>query len=238
MTAGMSSRSLRSKAAQARWFRSAFPTTGPSSVISNAITAPSFTATITRFRFAPRSCIRSASCCALLVLFRASRAPQDISPGSTTGVFSGRAEPISGNEYGPTIRTTARLLTMSGPAAAAMPCFRQDGYRGKRVSRASTTCFDVPMTSSPWPSNSTMSMSTRAASMPRSSRSSGTFISSNIHGNNLGGKTPFNFPAAPEITFLNKRFFLSAPPLSRLKYPVAGLDRPNHPRFPEFTFEF
>ena len=59
-----------------------------------------------------------------------------------------------------------------------------------------------------------------------------------IHGNNLGGKTPFNFPAAPEITFLNKRFFPSAPPPSRLKYPVAGLDHPNHPRFPEFTFEF
>ena len=59
-----------------------------------------------------------------------------------------------------------------------------------------------------------------------------------IHGNNLGGKTAFNFPAAPEITFLNKRFFPSAPPLSRLKYPVTGLDHPNHPRFPEFTFEF
>ena len=59
-----------------------------------------------------------------------------------------------------------------------------------------------------------------------------------IHGNNLGRKTSFNFPAAPEMTFLNKRFFPSVPPPSRLKYPVAGLDRPNHPRFPEFTFEF
>jgi hypothetical protein len=59
-----------------------------------------------------------------------------------------------------------------------------------------------------------------------------------IHGNNLGGKTAFNFPAAPEMTFLNKRFFPSVPPLSGLKYPVAGLDHPNHPRFPDFTFEF
>jgi FkbM family methyltransferase len=59
-----------------------------------------------------------------------------------------------------------------------------------------------------------------------------------IHGNNLGGMTSFNFPNAPEITFLSKRFFTSAPPPSDLKYPVPGLDRPNHPRFPDFTFEF
>jgi hypothetical protein len=59
-----------------------------------------------------------------------------------------------------------------------------------------------------------------------------------IHGNNLGGMTPFNFPTAPEITFLNKRFFTSVPPPSGLTYPVAGLDRPNYPQFPDFTFEF
>jgi hypothetical protein len=59
-----------------------------------------------------------------------------------------------------------------------------------------------------------------------------------IHGNNMGGIAPFNFPIAPEITFLNKRFFSSAPSPSRLKYPIPGLDRPNHPRFPDFTFEF
>ena len=59
-----------------------------------------------------------------------------------------------------------------------------------------------------------------------------------IHGNNLGGKTSFNFPVALEMTFLSKRFFPSSPPPSRLTYPVAGLDHPNHPRFPEFTFEF
>jgi hypothetical protein len=59
-----------------------------------------------------------------------------------------------------------------------------------------------------------------------------------IHGNNMGGIAAFNFPIAPEITFLNKRFFKSAPGPSRLTYPVPGLDRPNYPQFPEFTFEF
>jgi hypothetical protein len=59
-----------------------------------------------------------------------------------------------------------------------------------------------------------------------------------IHGNNMGGIAPFNFPIAPEITFLNKLFFNSAPSPSRLKYPIAGLDRPNNPRLPEFAFEF
>jgi hypothetical protein len=59
-----------------------------------------------------------------------------------------------------------------------------------------------------------------------------------IHGNNVGGLAPFNFPIAPEITFLNKRFFNSAPEPSRLTYPVPGLDRPNYPQFPDFTFEF
>jgi hypothetical protein len=59
-----------------------------------------------------------------------------------------------------------------------------------------------------------------------------------IHANNIGGIAPFNFPIVPEITFLNKSFFNSTPPPSRLKYPVPGLDRPNEPRFPDFTFEF
>jgi Methyltransferase FkbM domain len=59
-----------------------------------------------------------------------------------------------------------------------------------------------------------------------------------IHGNNMGGIAAFNFPAAPEISFLNKRFFNSTPLPSRLEYPVAGLDHPNHPRFPDFKFEF
>lgn len=59
-----------------------------------------------------------------------------------------------------------------------------------------------------------------------------------IHANNMGGVAPFNFPIAPEITFLNKRFFKSAPGPSRLTYPVPGLDHPNYPQFPDFTFEF
>ena len=59
-----------------------------------------------------------------------------------------------------------------------------------------------------------------------------------IHGNNLGGMTPFNFPIAPEITFLNKRFFKSPPTPSRLKYPAPGLDAPNYPGRPDLAFEF
>lgn len=59
-----------------------------------------------------------------------------------------------------------------------------------------------------------------------------------FHGNNMGGVTTFNFPKAPEITFLNKNFFKSDPLPSCLKYPVSGLDGPNNPRLPDFTFEF
>jgi len=59
-----------------------------------------------------------------------------------------------------------------------------------------------------------------------------------IHANNMGGISSFNFPIAPEITFLNKRFFDSAPLPSHLNYPVPELDRPNNPQLPEFTFEF
>jgi hypothetical protein len=59
-----------------------------------------------------------------------------------------------------------------------------------------------------------------------------------IHANNMGGLAQFNFPMAPEITFLNKRFFNSAPSPSQSKYPVPGLDHPNNPRLPEFAFEF
>ena len=59
-----------------------------------------------------------------------------------------------------------------------------------------------------------------------------------IHGNNMGGVAPFNFPIAPEITFLNKRFFNSVPQPTGLKYPVEGLDRPNRPDLPDFAFKF
>jgi hypothetical protein len=64
------------------------------------------------------------------------------------------------------------------------------------------------------------------------------FFIVHIHANNMGGIAPFNFPISPEITFLSKRFFKSNPPPSRLKYPVPGLDRPNNPRLPDFSFEF
>ena len=66
----------------------------------------------------------------------------------------------------------------------------------------------------------------------------GEFHIVHIHANNMGGIAPFNFPIAPEITFLNKCFFNSAPLPSHLKYPVPELDRPNNPRLPEFIFEF
>jgi len=59
-----------------------------------------------------------------------------------------------------------------------------------------------------------------------------------IHGNNLGGVAPFHFPIAPEITFLNKRFFSSDPLPSERTYPDPELDRPNYPGFPDFVFEF
>jgi hypothetical protein len=59
-----------------------------------------------------------------------------------------------------------------------------------------------------------------------------------IHGNNLGGLAPFHFPIAPEITFLNKRFFGSPPALSSRKYPIPELDRPNHSGLPDFALEF
>lgn len=59
-----------------------------------------------------------------------------------------------------------------------------------------------------------------------------------IHGNNLGGRTSFDFPIAPEMTFLSKRFFAGNPPLSNAKFPSPGLDSPNFPGFPDFVFEF
>jgi hypothetical protein len=59
-----------------------------------------------------------------------------------------------------------------------------------------------------------------------------------IHGNNMGGLTPYNFPKALEITFLHKRFFDSVPSPSTSKYPIPGLDRPNNPRLSELKFEF
>ena len=59
-----------------------------------------------------------------------------------------------------------------------------------------------------------------------------------FHANNQGGLAPFHFPNAPEITFLNKRCFDAVPTPSLKTYPVAGLDAPNQPRFPDYKIEF
>lgn len=59
-----------------------------------------------------------------------------------------------------------------------------------------------------------------------------------IHGNNFGGVTPSGFAKAPEITFLNKRFFASPPRPSSLKYPVVDLDSPNYPGLPDIELKF
>ncbi len=58
-----------------------------------------------------------------------------------------------------------------------------------------------------------------------------------LHGNTNCGMTPSNFPNAPEITFLSKRFFASPPPPSRLNYPVPGLDSPNKVGVPDLALE-
>lgn len=59
-----------------------------------------------------------------------------------------------------------------------------------------------------------------------------------IHGNNLGGVAPFQFPTTAEITFLNKSLVTSQPRPSQKQYPVVGLDQPNHPELPDFKLEF
>ena len=47
-----------------------------------------------------------------------------------------------------------------------------------------------------------------------------------IHGNNMGGTTPFHFRNAPELTFLNKRFFSSPPSSSSSEIPGPAFDNP------------
>jgi hypothetical protein len=51
-----------------------------------------------------------------------------------------------------------------------------------------------------------------------------------FHANNMGGLAPFHFPNAPEITFLNKRFFNAEPALSEKTYPVRRTRRPQPAR--------
>ena len=50
-----------------------------------------------------------------------------------------------------------------------------------------------------------------------------------IHGNNMGGTTPSGFPIAPEITFLNKRFFSSPPPPSRASRAMLQIPQNSNP---------
>jgi FkbM family methyltransferase len=64
------------------------------------------------------------------------------------------------------------------------------------------------------------------------------FHVAHIHGNNYAGLAPFNFPSAPELTFLNKRLFTAAPAASALSYPLRELDSPNDPRFPDYELTF
>lgn len=59
-----------------------------------------------------------------------------------------------------------------------------------------------------------------------------------IHGNNFAGLAPFNFPSAPEITFLNKRLFTAEPSPSQFRYPVRDLDSPNDPKTPDYELVF
>lgn len=59
-----------------------------------------------------------------------------------------------------------------------------------------------------------------------------------VHANNYADLSPFNFPNALEVTFLNKRLFEQDPPASIRRYPVAGLDQPNDPATPDYEFDF
>ena len=59
-----------------------------------------------------------------------------------------------------------------------------------------------------------------------------------VHSNNYADLSPFNFPSALEVTFLNKRLFDHDPPASLRHYPVAGLDQPNDPATPDYEFDF
>ncbi len=60
-----------------------------------------------------------------------------------------------------------------------------------------------------------------------------------IHGNNMGGISPLQFPdRAGDHLPQQAVFQRGSAAQSRLKYPVEGLDRPNHPGLPDFAFEF
>ena len=60
-----------------------------------------------------------------------------------------------------------------------------------------------------------------------------------IHGNNYGAYDAVNdFPDAVEITFVNAALIADPPTPSRHAYPRPDLDRPNHPRRPDYPLRF
>ena len=59
-----------------------------------------------------------------------------------------------------------------------------------------------------------------------------------VHGNNYRGVSPSGLPCVLEITFQNRRRFRGTPEVSRLSYPVQGLDAPNNPAKPDLELQF
>jgi hypothetical protein len=59
-----------------------------------------------------------------------------------------------------------------------------------------------------------------------------------LHANNYADLSPFDFPGAVEITFLNKALLTQEPVISAQRYPLAGLDQPNDPAMPDYEFHF
>ncbi len=65
------------------------------------------------------------------------------------------------------------------------------------------------------------------------------FVLTHIHGNNYGGLIPGSrIPMALEATFLNKKMATEELTLSRLKYPLHGLDYPNDPSKADLPINF
>jgi hypothetical protein len=59
-----------------------------------------------------------------------------------------------------------------------------------------------------------------------------------VHGNNYRGVSPSGLPNVLEITLQNRRLFRGPPEVSRLSYPVPGLDAPNNPAKPDVELQF
>ena len=59
-----------------------------------------------------------------------------------------------------------------------------------------------------------------------------------VHANNYADLSPFGFPGAIELTFINKRMVTHEPVIAAQRYPVPGLDQPNDPASPDYEFHF